>query len=84
MEENVSVMKKKIENLEKEIDRHEQYSRQNCLLVHGIVKTDDEVTNNLVIEAISTKMIIEISHADWIERTELGKRRVVKINQYQL
>ena len=54
LEENVSVMNKKVENLEKEIDKHEQYSRRNCLLVHRIVETDDEVTDDLVIEMIST------------------------------
>ena len=41
LEENVSVMNKKVKNLEKEIDKHEQYSHQNCLLVHRIVETDD-------------------------------------------
>ena len=54
LEENVSVMNKKVENLEKEIDKHEQYSRRNCLLVHRIVETDDEVTDDLVIEMMST------------------------------
>ena len=62
-EENVSVMSKKVENLEKEIDKHEQYSQQNCLLVYGMVETDDEVTASLVIKTISTKMNIEISPA---------------------
>ena len=64
MEENVSAMNKKVENLEKEIDKLEQYSHRNCLLVHGIVETDDEVTDDLVMETISTKMNIEISPAD--------------------
>ena len=62
-EENVSVMIKKVENLEKEIDKHEQYSRRNYLLVHGIVETDDEVTDNFVIETISTRMNMDISPA---------------------
>ena len=62
LEENVSVMNKKVENLEKEI--YEQYSRRNCLVVHRTVETDDEVTDDLVIETISMKMNIEISPAD--------------------
>ena len=56
-------MSKKVENLEKEIDKHEQYSQQNCPLVYGMVETDDEVTESLVIKTISTKMNIEISPA---------------------
>ena len=59
--ENVSVVNKKIENLEKEIDNHEQYSRRNYILVHAIVETDNDGTDNLVIETVSTKMNIEIS-----------------------
>ena len=46
---NVLVMSKKVENLEKGIEKHEQYSRQNCLVIHGIVETDDdEVADDLV------------------------------------
>ena len=68
-------MNKKAENLEKEIDKHEQYSRRNYLLVHGIVETDDEVMDDLVIETISTNMNIEISPAD-LERTQrVGKKK---------
>ena len=43
------VMSKKVENLEKGIEKHEQYSRQNCLVIHEIVETDDdEVADDLV------------------------------------
>ena len=52
LEKNVSVINKKVENLKKEIDKDELYSRRNCLLVHGTVKTDDEMTDDLVIEMI--------------------------------
>ena len=54
-------MNKKVENLGKEIDKNEQYSRLNCFLVHGIDETDDEVTDDLVIETVSAKMNIAIS-----------------------
>ena len=74
MEENASVINKKVENLEKE-DKHEQYSRRNCLLVHGIVETDDEVTNDLVTETISTKMNIEISPANLDRTHRTGKKK---------
>ena len=42
LEENVSVMNKKVENLKKEIDKYKQYSCRNCLLLYGIVETDDK------------------------------------------
>ena len=75
LEENASVMNKKVENLEKKIDKHEHYSRWNCLLVHGVVKTDDEVTDDLVIETISTKMYIDISPADLDRSHRIGKKK---------
>ena len=64
LEANVSLINKKVENLVGEIDKCERYSRQNCLLYHGIVETDNVVVNNLVIEMISTKMNTEVSPAD--------------------
>ena len=86
-------MNKKVENLEKEIDNHEQYYRQNGLLVHGIVETDDEVTDNLAIETISTKMNIEISPADLNRTHRIGKKKagqnkprpiIVKLSRYNV
>ena len=92
-EENVSVMNKKVENLEKELDKHEQYSRRNSVLVHGIVETDDKVTYDLVIEAISAKMNIEISPADLYRMHRIGKKMpgqnkprpiIVKLSRYKV
>ena len=87
-EENVSVMNKKVENLEKELDKHEQCSRRNNVLVHGIAETDDLVT-----EAISTKMNIEISPADLYRTHRIGKKMpgqnkprpiIVKLSRYKV
>ena len=87
-EENVSVMNKKVENLEKELDKHEQCSRRNSVLVHGIAETDDLVT-----EAISTKMNIEISPADLYRTHRIGKKMpgqnkprpiIVKLSRYKV
>ena len=75
LEENVSVMNKKVEKLEKEIDKHEQYSHRNCLLVHEIAETDDEVTDDLVIETILTKMNVEISPEDLDQTHRIGKKK---------
>ena len=86
-------MNKKVENLETEIDKHEQYSRRNCLLVHGIVETDDEVTDDLVIETVSTKINIEISPADLDRTHRIGKKKpgqneprpiIVKLSRYNV
>ena len=93
LEENVSVMNTKVENLVNEIEKHEQYSRRNCLLGHGIVETYDEATDDLVIETISTKMNIEISPADLDRTHRIGKKKagqnkpkpiIVKLSKYNV
>ena len=76
LDENMLVMNKKVQNLEIEIDKHEHYSRRNCLLVHGIVETDDEDTDDLVIETISKKVNIEISPVDLDQMHKIGKKKV--------
>ena len=90
-EGNVSVVNKKVENLEKEIKKHEQYSRRNCLLVHGIVETDDAVTDDLVIKTISTEINIEISPVDLDRKHRIGKAgqnkprpTIVKLGRYNV
>ena len=86
-------MNKKVKNLEKEIDKHEQYSRRNCLLVHRIVETDDEVTDDLVIDTISPKMNIEISLANLDRTHRIGKKQpgqnkprpmILKLSRYNV
>ena len=46
-------------------------------MVHGIVKTDDEVTDDLGIETISTKINIEISLVDLDRTYRIGKKKAV-------
>ena len=62
-------------------------------MVHGIVETDDEVTDDLVIETVSTKMNIEISPADLDRTHRIGKKKpgqneprpiIVKLNRYNV
>ena len=35
-------MAQRIDKLENFVERQEQYSQRNCLLVHGIAETNDE------------------------------------------
>ena len=93
LEENVSVMSKKVENLAKETDKLEQYSHRNCILVHGIAESDDVVTDDLVIETISNKMNIEISPVDLDRRHRIGTQNtgqnkpipiMVKLSRYNV
>ena len=40
----VSKMKERIEELENKIDRQEQHSRRNCILIHGVAENKEETT----------------------------------------
>ena len=49
-----------IESLKGCLDRQEQYSRRNCLLIHGLPESKNENTDELVIDTIKEKMGEEI------------------------
>ena len=63
--------KKTIENLAGkqksllfEIDDLEQYSRRNCLVLHGVNENNDENTNEIIVKTFSEKLGVEIKEDD--------------------
>ena len=40
----------KIEDLEKKMVRQEQYSRRNCILIHGLKEEMDEIADDRVLK----------------------------------
>ena len=50
------------------MDRQEQYSRQNCLLIHGITEGNQENTDDLALEFFREKIDIELTQID-LDRT---------------
>ena len=75
LEEKVSLMSNKIETLEKSFDSPEQYSRRNCLLVHGIEEKDGEQTDKVIIDTVVEKMNIAITSNDLDRSHRIGKRK---------
>ena len=60
------------------LDRQEQYSRRNCLLIHGINEENHENTDEVVINVLKKEMDEEITHLD-IDRSHcLGNRKLDK------
>ena len=57
-----------IEKLVEIGDRKEQYSRRNCLLLHGITDNEAENTDDFVLRTANEKMNIELSSSD-LDRT---------------
>ena len=46
-------MDKKIDDLNRVIDRQEQYSRRNCILLHGVKESENEGTDTVVTETLN-------------------------------
>ena len=49
----VRTLSSKVSKHEKQADQQEQYSRRNCLLVHGIKEVRGEATDDIIIETVS-------------------------------
>ena len=49
LQNEVSFLKERIDLLEKKSDDSEQYSRRNCLLVHGVEEQEQENTDNIIL-----------------------------------
>ena len=60
------------------VDRQEQYSRRNCLLVHGIVGETDEDTDEKIISTLQ-QSVDETIKSEYIDRSHrLGKPKSSK------
>ena len=50
------------------MDRQEQYSRRNCLLIHGITEGNQKNTHDLALDIFREKLDIELTQND-LDRT---------------
>ena len=68
-------MSKRVDSLSSQVDKQEQYSRRNCLLLRGIPENKNEKTDDLCLATINEHLELAIIEAD-IERTHrIGKPR---------
>ena len=51
----------KVSKLEKQADQKEQYSKRNCLLLHGIKEVTGKGKDDIIIETISRNLDIDIA-----------------------
>ena len=70
LKEKISTLSKRLDDLDSVIDRQEQYSCQNCLVLYGIEEESNENTDKRVIEVLceSTGATISIQDIDWTYR----------------
>ena len=61
LNEKVSALTERSEVLEKSIDQQGQYSRRNCLLIHGKEDNSNEDTEKLVLDIINNDLGIDLT-----------------------
>ena len=84
-------MDKKFDALNKVIDRQEQYSRRNCILLHGVKESEydtDTVVTETLNELLQEKLTdIDIDRSHRIGRLKKGKQSrpiIIKFARYNI
>ena len=70
---------KKIDDLNRVIDKQEQYSRRNCILLHGVKGSENEDTDTVVTETLNKLLQekltdIDVDRSHRIGRLKKGKQ----------
>ena len=67
-----SYLTKRLEQMDAVLERQEQYSRRNCLLIHGVNQVEGVDTDELSIEVAEEHMNQKIKHGDIDRLHRLG------------
>ena len=77
-------MTEKVDKLSSLVNRQEQYSKRNCILIYGLKENQNQDTDEVVVNKIKSEMDLEISPGD-IDRTQSisvlnkGKNRPISV-----
>ena len=74
MTENVSRLAQKVDDLSEAVEK-QQYSRRNCLLLHGIPEKKQKNTDELCIKAINEHLDLVINDRDINRTHRIGNPR---------
>ena len=69
----VSSLNENLNGFTEQVDRQEQYSRRNCLLIHGITEGHQGNTDDLAIEIFREKLDIELTQRDLDQTHRIDK-----------
>ena len=92
LKNEVKYLNEKVERMDRSLDRHEQYSRRNCLLIHGVKENEKEDTDEVVIEFFEKEMEEKLSANDIDRSHRLGKEQsgtrprpiIIKFTRYNV
>ena len=83
----------RLDKVDRALDRQEQYSRRNCLLIHGIDEENQENTDEVVINILKEEMDEKIKHQDIDKSHRLGNGKpdknkpwpiIIKFSRYNV
>ena len=60
--ENVAKLTQKVDDLTEAVVKQEQYSRHNCLLLHGIPEKKQENNDELCIKVVNEHLDLDINN----------------------
>ena len=93
LKNKVSDLNTSVKNLENQLDRQEQYSHRNCILIHDITETQNENTDDTSLCTINEHLEVEltekeIDHTHRIGNPKSGNKRqrpiIVKFACYNI
>ena len=65
----------KVEDLEKKIERQEQYSRRNYIIIHGLKEEKNESTSDKVVKLFREELNEDVLLADLDRTHRIGKKK---------
>ena len=71
-------MNERLEELENKIDRQLQYSRRNCILIHGIAENKEKNTDQQAIDYFNENLDIKIDQIDIDRSHKIGRYNKAK------
>ena len=78
LKSTINSLNVRLDKADRALDRQEQYSRINCLLIHGIDEENQENTDDVVINVLKKEMDEEITHLDIDRSHRLGNQKLGK------
>ena len=73
MEDCLINMSKRVDSISGKVDKQEEYSRCNCLLLHGIPENKNEKTDDLCLAAINEQLELSVTEANIEPTHRIGK-----------
>ena len=75
LKEKVLILSNEKKDLEQIIDRQEQYSRRNCILIYGVKEEQNEDTDNVVVKLIKDNLEEDVDLTELDRSHRIGKKK---------